>query len=80
MAENTVVETEESEEQQVTPWKAHAAKGKSTIDYDKLIRKLLLNNNFFEQIRSVNDIDDDSDVSIQEILVVKELMRHFWKG
>ena len=31
---------EESEEQQVTPWKAQAAKGKSTIDYDKLIGEL----------------------------------------
>lgn len=30
---------EESEEQQVTPWKAQAAKGKSTIDYDKLVGK-----------------------------------------
>ena len=31
---------EESEEQQVTPWKAQAAKGKSTIDYDKLVGEL----------------------------------------
>lgn len=31
---------EESEEQQITPWKAQAAKGKSTIDYDKLIGEL----------------------------------------
>ena len=35
---------DESEEQQVTPWKAHAAKGKSTIDYDKLIGELLEQN------------------------------------
>ena len=33
---------DESEEQQVTPWKAKAAKGKCTIDYDKLIGELEL--------------------------------------
>ena len=34
-----IEQLEESEEQQVTPWKAQAAKGKSTIDYDKLVGK-----------------------------------------
>lgn len=37
-----IEQLEESEEQQVTPWKAQAAKGKSTIDYDKLIGELLM--------------------------------------
>lgn len=38
MAEEAKITAEvETEEQEVTPWKAHAAKGKSTIDYDKLI-------------------------------------------
>ena len=31
---------EESDEQIVTPWTAHAAKGETTIDYEKLISKL----------------------------------------
>ena len=39
MAEENTIQVEEAEEQQVTPWKAQAAKGKSTIDYDKLIRE-----------------------------------------
>lgn len=39
MAEEISFTVEESDEQQVTPWKAQAAKGKSSIDYDKLISK-----------------------------------------
>lgn len=42
MAENVDIQLEkiEDDEQKVTPWTAHAGKGKKTIDYDKLIREL----------------------------------------
>ena len=39
MADNVTVHVEDKDEQQVDPWTAHAAKGKKTIDYDKLIRE-----------------------------------------
>ena len=42
MAENVPEHMEDTDEQKVDPWTAHAAKGKKTIDYDKLIRKFLL--------------------------------------
>lgn len=31
----------EEGEQKVTPWEAHAAEGQATIDYEKLISKLI---------------------------------------
>ena len=39
MAENATVHVEDNDDQNVTPWTAHAAKGKKTIDYDKLTRE-----------------------------------------
>ena len=38
MAENASQESgDQSKEQVVTPWTAHAGEGQATIDYDKLI-------------------------------------------
>lgn len=67
-----IEQLEESEEQQVTPWKAQAAKGKSTIDYDKLIGELSKSSQTFVHSRRM---------CLQQInLEVKELIAHFLKG
>ena len=48
MAESGVQEVPNPEggaeegEQKVTPWEAHAAEGQATIDYEKLISKLII--------------------------------------
>ena len=46
---------EESDEQIVTPWTAHAAKGETTIDYEKLISKLSTVMQVAQVVESCND-------------------------